>query len=185
MNLLIEWQRPIEIIVFLGFFPYLFSVLFPKTCQWPRSFCECRGRVLCVGIDGGFNAYFLSGIISAIWVGYKRNDVVLGAFVIIFILVIKFLAYLFLRFRVEISSAGIRFRTPFSSGFIAWTEIREINIVDPEKRLMFSTGRSKIAFSLSIFESETLSFDRRRVAGLIARFARKKLRNRTSILWCT
>jgi hypothetical protein len=165
-------------------FPALLVWLFPKTWSWPKLICECKNRVLCLRIIGSFDP-LLMGVLIVIVPLYFLFDEKIVVFVP-FLLFFKWLFWLIERQQYEFSAAGIRYQKAFSSGFMAWEDVREINIVSPGQRLMFRSQRTKIVIELvPLSQHFPGNFDAPRVAQLIARFARKKLRHRTNILWCT
>ncbi len=101
-----------------------------------------------------------------------------------FLLFFKWLVWLIERQKYEFSSAGIRYQKAFSSGFMAWDDIVEINIVSPVQRLMFRSDRAKIVISL--LPSEHLQYaSMRRVGAVDCALRPEETAPPNQHLWCT
>lgn len=178
-----DWKPTLLIFLAIYLIPTLLVWLFPKTWARPTAVCECKDQSLILRMDGSADALLMGALLVIAWMYFYENEpiVVLVPFLLFF----KVVLWLVLRVRYEISAVGIRYQKYFSRGFMAWDDIVEINIVAPERRLMFRSDRAKVVISLFPNKHLQYAFDAPRVAQLIARFARKKLRHRTNILWCT
>jgi hypothetical protein len=182
-----EWQRHLELFVLLFVFPSGLVYFFPKTWQWPTANCELKNRNLRIYLSGDMDA-FLMGAVLGIVIAFFRHqkiEILELIMVLLSLCAVKFLIFFFMRYQYLISVSGIEYKTPFSSGFMAWNDMTEVNIVAPERRIMFRGENAKIVLNLFPTQFLGFSFDGPRIARLIARFAKKQLRNNKKVMWST